>query len=400
MAIGIDASRANHEQKTGVESYAFHVIQELKQILPATVKVVLYTDYPLQGDLAQLPANWSSRVLRWPPKRLWTQCRLSFEMLFRAPDVLFVPAHVPPLIHPRKTVMTVHDIAALRFPQTYSRFERWYSVWSAKKAVETLWRVIVPSEFTKQELLHFFGHERPRALQQADAAAILHRVIYVAEKEKNKTYGHIRVVHLGCSPNVYGGTIAPDRIAAAKEKYGITKPYFLTIGRLEEKKNTWRLVRAFDQLKQTYPDCDMQLVLAGKPGYGYAAVAKHIQTSEYKQDIIKTGWVDEADVPVLLAGASVFVFPSLYEGFGLPVLEAMAAGVPVIASRDTSLAEVAGDAALLVDPFHIHELVKKMHTLTTDAALRQSCIEKGKRQAARFSWKHCAEETARILMET
>ena len=146
MIIGIDASRANEEQKTGVGWYAWHVIQELKHLttLPLNhtttrqpLRVVLYTNKPLMGDLAVLPEGWSEKVLQWFPGRLWTQIRLSFEMLVNPPDVLFIPAHVFPIIHPKKTVMTVHDIAAIKFPESYNWFERWYSVWSAKFACYT-----------------------------------------------------------------------------------------------------------------------------------------------------------------------------------------------------------------------------------------------------------------------
>src|SRR3989338_7400368 len=156
MIIGIDASRANNEQKTGVGWYAYHLIQELKktnsQFPIPNYRVVLYSDRPLEGELAHLPEHWESKVLRWPPKRLWTQMRLSWEMLVRPPDVLFIPAHVFPIIHPKKTVMTVHDVAAVRFPETYNWFELWYTIWSAKTALKKLWKIIVPSEFTKTEL--------------------------------------------------------------------------------------------------------------------------------------------------------------------------------------------------------------------------------------------------------
>ena len=127
MLIGIDASRANHQERTGVEEYAFQLIQHLKEITPDTVQVVLYTDKKLLGKLGELPKNWEEKILNWP-FRFWTQIRLSWEMLVKPPEVLFIPAHVFPIIHPKKTVMTVHDIAALKFPESYNWFERWYSV--------------------------------------------------------------------------------------------------------------------------------------------------------------------------------------------------------------------------------------------------------------------------------
>src|SRR3989338_4086522 len=154
MILGIDASRANHDQKTGVEWYAFFLIEEMKKLTGAypNLRVVLYADQPLRGSLARMPQHWTQKVLSWPPRRLWTQFRLSWEMLLHPPDVLFIPAHVFPIIHPKKTVMTVHDTAAARFPESYNWFEGWYSTWSAKYAVKNLWKVVVPSQFVKEEI--------------------------------------------------------------------------------------------------------------------------------------------------------------------------------------------------------------------------------------------------------
>jgi len=373
MIIGIDASRANHEQKTGVEWYAFFVIQELKKILPADVHVVLYSEVPLQGELGKLPQNWSSKVLRWLPKRLWTQLRLSLEMLLHAPDVLFIPAHVFPIIHPKKTVMTVHDVAAVRFPRSYNWFERWYSVWSAKYAVHKLWRVIVPSEFTKAELISSFTRVSP--LSQ-----------------------NISVVHHGFDSK-FKEKISETEITRVLKKYQIQKPFILSIGRLEEKKNTLRMVQAFEMFKNWYHPHDFQLVLLGKLGYGGEKVEKAVATSHFQQDIVRPGYVEQADIPALFQAAEVFLFPSLYEGFGIPVLEAFASGTPVITSQNTSTQEIAADAALLVHPEDTKNMVDALQDLITHPDRKQTLIEKGKQRAEDFSWQKCAEETALLLLK-
>ncbi|MBI5731867.1 MAG: hypothetical protein HY982_00725 [Candidatus Magasanikbacteria bacterium] len=154
MLFLIDASRANNDKKTGVEWYAFFVIQELKKIIPPEARVILYTREPLKGQLAQLPSHWSEKVLRWPPRRLWTQIRLSWEIFKMKKQfgdanlALFVPAHVLPLVTPAKIFLTIHDLGGVRFPQGYSLFERWYARWTTcfalKRAV-----VFSPSEFSK-----------------------------------------------------------------------------------------------------------------------------------------------------------------------------------------------------------------------------------------------------------
>lgn len=368
MVIGIDASRANNTQKTGVEWYAFFLIEELKKIVPKTVNVILYSEKPLEGELAVLPANWSSKVLRWPPRRFWTQIRMSYEMLFHAPDVLFVPAHVFPLIHPKKTVMTVHDVAAFRFPHSYNWFERWYSLWSAKYAVKNLWRVIVPSIFTKDEL---------KSLVNTD--------------QKN-----IVVVNHGFDQK-FTEKKSEAEIAKTLEKYNIKKPFLLSVGRLEEKKNTIGTIHAFEILKRSYHHDDLQLILIGKSGYGGEKVDEAIRSSKFSQDIIHPGYVEQRDIPAIFQAAEMFVFPTLYEGFGIPVLEAFASGVGVITSKNTSTAEIAGEAAVLVDPEDVKSIVDAMEILMTDLELKQKIIEKGKARLKDFSWKNCAQETWKIL---
>ncbi|MBI5728340.1 MAG: glycosyltransferase family 4 protein [Candidatus Magasanikbacteria bacterium] len=362
--VGIDASRANHEQKTGVEWYAWQLIEELKKVIPPNVRVILYSDAPLVGALAHLPPNWHSRVLPWPPGRLWTQLRLSLEMLLKPPDVLFIPAHVYPFIHPHRTVMTVHDIAAYRHPQSYSWFERWYTLWSARQAVHRLARVIVPTVFTKQELLIAFHPE-----------------------EANR----IVVIPHGFHP-AYGLAIDPERATAILRQYGISQPFLLSVGRLEYKKNTARIVAAFNSFANLVTSAPYQLVLVGPPGYGYEAVRGVVKTSPYRERIRELGWVPVEHLAAIMKAAAVFVFPSLYEGFGLPVLEALAAGVPVVASRGTSLPEVGGDAVLYVDPLDTAELanlLQKMVTTEFSRARRNS----GEERVKHFSWAKCAAAT-------
>ncbi len=363
MIIGIDASRANKHQKTGVEWYAFFVIEEMKQLLTDRVSVVLYSDTPLQGELANLPPGWSSKVLPWPPKRFWTQVRLSIEMLFHGPDVLFVPAHVAPLIHPKKTVVTIHDIAPWRFPKSYSWFERWYCLWSTRYAAKRVSHIIVPSEFTKQEIHDYI----------------------------KKITAHIHVIHHGIDTRFItadpGSSLSKD----------IRKPYILSVGRIEEKKNTRRLIEAFTLLRSQSATA-YQLVLIGKPGFGYDAVRAAYNASPYKEDILFLGWTEQEQLPTLYKEASLFAFPSLYEGFGIPVVEAFAAGVPVLTAQGSCLSEIAADAALFVDPLSAASIHVGLETVLNDESLRKELIEKGKKRARTFSWEKTAKETTHILI--
>jgi len=373
MIIGIDASRANHKEKTGVEWYAYHVIQNLKKNLPDNVRVVLYSDVPLEGDLALLPDNWTSKVLNWPIRRLWTQGRMSLEMLFSRPDVLFVPAHVVPLIHPKKTIMTVHDVAAVKFKQSYNWFEKWYSVWSAKMAVKKMWKIIVPSEFTKKELLSLFKKTKEDKKEKK---------IFVVSHGYDRNYKIIQDL---------------EKIKSTLNQYNIKQPFLMSIGRLEEKKNTWRIIKAFDKLKSQFKHDNLQLVLIGKPGYGYEKIKTALDESEYKKDIILPGWVDQEQVPHLMNSAEVFVFPSLYEGFGLPILEAMACGTPIVASKNNSLEEVGGDVCLYTDS-SIEQITKVIHRFLDNSELTKQKIKLGLERVKDYSWEKCAKQTADLII--
>lgn len=376
MIIGIDASRANKDQKTGVGWYVFFVIQELKNIIPKEIKVILYSDVPLQGELGNLPPNWSLKVLRWPPKRFWTQIRMSYEMLVSPPDILFVPAHVFPLIHPKKTAMTVHDIAAIKFPETYSWFQKWYSLWSAKFAVKNLWQVIVPSEFVKNDLISAF---------------------------QLKDSNNISVVHNGYDEK-FLEKISEEQKSEVLGKYNLKQPFLLSIGRLEGKKNTWRIIKAFEQVKQAqnvkFDVQSLKLVLIGGPGFGYEKVQETLNQSPFKDDIFELGWVDKDALPALMQSAQVFVFPSLSEGFGIPVLESFASGTPVLVSKGSCLEEVGGNGVLAVDPLEVDAISRGILHYLENKYFANEKIQAGKERVKKFSWKKCSEEIADILLKT
>ncbi|HBV57712.1 MAG TPA: hypothetical protein DEB73_00315 [Candidatus Magasanikbacteria bacterium] len=381
MLLLIDASRANNEQKTGVEWYGFFVIQELKKIVSPDTRVILYTREPLKGELTNLPPNWKEQVLPWPPRRLWTQIRLSWEIwrvksgsrnyaagVPKKEIVLFVPAHVLPLVCPTRTFITIHDLGGLRFPSGYSLFEKWYArfaTWFALRCAT----VFTPSEFSKREIESVFGN------------------------------GKITVVPNGFDDSKYHLIDDKEAIGKIVEKYNIKPPYFLSISRLEEKKNTVGIIEAYKifqekiLLKSNLEN--YSLVLLGKPGYGYKKVTDAIRKSGYQHTIIIPGWVEAEDVPYLMAGASAFVFPSFYEGFGIPVLEAMACGVSIVASNRAALPEVADGAALLVDPYKPGDIAQAMLEIVSSSALKEELVRRGLTRVREFGW----EKTARGIWE-
>jgi len=379
MLIGLDASRANKIHKTGTEWYSYYLIEYLKK-LDSRNHYFLYSKEPLIGDLGRLPVNWESRVLAWPPKYLWTQIRLSFEMARRAPDLLFVPAHAIPMAHPKNIVTTCHDIGFEHFPELYSRAELHYHRFAMRLAARRAKKIITPSEFTKNEMARTYG---------------------VAPEK-------FQVIYHGFDRAKYRAIEDQSAIEGVLKKYKITKPFILYIGRLEKKKNTAGLVEAFQELRSKNSAStkvmadrqelgDLKLVLVGQSGFGFAEVEEKIKKYNLADKIIMPGWVGADDLPYLLNAAEVFVFPSFYEGFGLPVLEAMACGTPVVASRVTSIPEVGGEAIEYFNPQDIAEMAEKMRKVLADPNLRADLRSRGLERAKQFSWEKCAEETLRVL---
>lgn len=364
MRIGIDASRAFLQKPTGIEEYSSQVIRHLRVAL-RDEDVVLYVrkkislkrgrwQWGLPTIDFELPSRWRVKGL-WLP-RLWTQVRLSLEMLLHPPDVLFIPAHTVPIIHPRKTLVTVHGLEYECSPDSYGFWERFYLRWSIRHSVAVANRVIAVSENTKLDLMRLYD---------------------VPERK-------MAVIYEGVSQSAPHN---PQPATVTK------KPYFFFIGRLETRKNIIRIIEAFERFKDK-TGLPHLLILAGKPGHGYEKIRCRIRETRYKNEIQERGYVNEEEKWRLLKGAETFLFPSLYEGFGLPVIEAQNAKVPVITSNTSSLPEIAGEGALFVDPLSSLQLAEAMETLVQDQGKRTDIIEKATRNVSRFGWLPCAQEIA------
>ncbi|MDP3771163.1 MAG: glycosyltransferase family 1 protein [bacterium] len=382
FTVAIDASRAAEVQKTGVGWYCFYLLEHLKEIIPHDVRVLLYTDQPLPIALRPWPEHWEERELkrRGP---MWSQLVLASAVLRDRPDVLFVPAHVIPLalaVAPRsrrpRLITTIHDVVFKEFPETYSLRERWYADHATRLAVRHADRIIVPTEAVKRDLERYYGCDQERI-------AVIHHgvtppVISTEPKRVEK------------SPSGLSGDLsAPLRYARDDEKI------ILYVGRLEHKKNVVRMVEAFDRIAAQHPE--IRLILAGPPGHGYGDVRAAIDRSPFRDRIGTPGWVDDGQRDQLLQRATVFLFPTLGEGFGLPILEAMAAGVPVVTSRGGAHEEVAGGAAVLVDPFDPSSIADATERVLNDPHLRDDLVRRGRQRAAEFTWHRTAQQTWDVL---
>ncbi len=376
MVIGIEATHAARGQRTGVEEYCYRLIQEFKTIIPSDVRVILYSKEPLTGPLAELPGNWENRVLSWPFKKGWSQVRLAVELWRRPPDIFFAPGQLVPVYCPKRTITTIHDCAFKAVPEAYNFFSRWYLKIMNRLIFNRSSRLITTSQFNIRELSRLYPQ---LALPPTTAISLgYNQELFVPLADQ------------------------PFQTKDILERHGIAGPFFISIGRLETKKNTARIVEAFTLFKQRHGTdpavAAVKLVLVGSPGAGYQQVAAAVAKSPCPADILQLGYVDSADLPILLAAATAFVFPSLYEGFGIPVLEAMAMCCPVIVSTTGALPEIVGGAGMLVNPTDTAALSEAYTRLMSDMAFRLHLCHAGSDRVRAFSWRHTAEQTWQELL--
>lgn len=391
MIIGIDASRANQRVRTGTEWYAWELIKRLPALLSSHT-LRLYVREELMEDFMPLGPNVEVHVLRWPPGVLWSHLRLSWEMLWHRPDVLFVPANTVPLIHPANAITTIHDVAFERFPELYrgrsvqrrlgwlrpfmhlavriftlgrySASERDYHRWSSRQAIRSSKVILTVSEFSKREIAETLS----------------------ADPEK------IVVTHLAAAqPEAYD--LPPIDIHRTLQHFHLLRPYILFLGRLETKKNIDGVVKAYQHYRALTKE-PLDLILIGQPGFGWEAVEPEVKVLMNQKVVHHIAWVSPEQKIALQKSAQVFLFISRYEGFGLPPLEAMSAGVPVVASRVGSLPEILHEAAYFVEPDDTEGIARAIDVFATDQAVRQKYILAGRKLVRQYSWAATAEKTA------
>lgn len=364
MLIGIDASRTTADYRTGTENYSLHLIRGLLEI-GSDHEFRLYYNRPPREDA--MPGNAERKVIPFP--RLWTHARLSWEMIKQPPDLLFVPSHVLPLAHPTRCVVTVHDLGFLYHPEAHTLSQNLYLRWSTRFNAQSATRVLADSQATRRDLIRTY----------------------------NIPAENIVVVYPG-RDQALAPVTEPTLLAAMLARYRLPVKYLLYVGTLHPRKNLVRLIRAYGAgVAARHPS--LQLVLAGKKGWLSDEIGAEVRKLGLSDRVLLPGYIPDDDLPALMSGALAFVFPSLYEGFGLPVLEAMACGTPVVSSDASSLPEVAGQAALLVDPQDTEALAEALVRIVEDADLRHELATQGLEHVQRFSWQRCAQETLRVLEE-
>jgi glycosyltransferase involved in cell wall biosynthesis len=366
--IGIDASRAVSNAPTGTEAYSYHLIRALAPKLRDAYQLRLYyRERPAPGmEPLSCAADGEARIIPFP--RLWTHTRLAWELLRRPPDLLFVPAHVLPLTRPARTLVTVHDLGYRIFPDAHPPGQRRYL------EVTTRWNVHVATHVL------------------ADSIATRDAIVEAYPIPHNK----ISIVYPGYAPDL-APELDLERIENAKRHYGVTGDYLLFIGRIHPRKNLSRLIAAFAQIASRYPD--LKLVLAGPTGWLTGTIREQVHGLRLTSRVCFPGYIAAEDKAALISGARGFAYPSLYEGFGFPVLEAQACGTPLLCSTTSSLPEVAGEGGLLVDPQDTDAIAAGLVRLLDDTELRRSLIARGFDNLLRFSWDTAAEQV-KTLIET
>ncbi len=361
VLIGIDASRVTRPRRTGTENYSLHLLRELLA-RDSRDAYRLYLSQPLPTGLLPTGPRTSTRVIRLP--RLWTQLGLSSEMLVSPPDVLFVPTHVLPLVTPKRSVVVVYDVGHRFFPRAHRVVEWLYAEWSIRRHVRTATRLLTISEASKRDLVDLYAADPNRIA-----------VAYPAVED------HFRP--------------ASDLdIEQVRNHYGLAERYVLHLGTIKPRKNLPRLVRAFAQAN--LPP-DTQLALGGMTTFGDAAVERAVQEAGLAGRVRRLAYVPEADLPALYSGAAAVAIVSLYEGFGMPALEALACGAPLVASTRGSLPEVVGEAGILVDPLDVASIGSGLERAVTDSHLRDVLRQAGPRRAAGFDWATAARVTGQVL---
>jgi len=361
--IGIDVNVLTRQQRTGVELYVFSLLQAMFLVpLQDDERVVLYASAVVE-DLGPLPQGWSWSVLAWPFPKGWTHGRLSFELLTSPPTVFFSPGHeVPLMTGGARIVSTVHDLAFLRRPDLYSDSGRARQKWALNQNLMNAQRVIAISEVTKHDLVE---------LKEVDDAII--DVIPLARPVAGDVEESVDIL----------------------EKHQLdARGYFVSIGRLERKKNIAFLIQAFSRWKEA-SSSSMKLVLAGGWGWGKEAILAAARNSAYTEDIVFAGYITEEEKATLLTGAHGYCFPSSYEGFGMPILDAWYYRLPLIVSDIPIFREIAGDAALYAEEASLKDWENAFTKMTEEDNTKRLLL--GEEHLKEYSWEKNAQLTWKTL---
>ena len=371
MHIAVE-SQSLLQLRTGVEHYLYHLLEGFSKLdLDDTVSSFYFSAKGHKHLLPFASEKVKEQRLAFPPGRvismMWKLFRYPhLESLLPNADLFHFPNYViKPVGKKSKTVLTVHDLAFERMPETLEEKNLEFLRKFVPPSIERADKIIAVSEFTRSELIHY----HPAA------------------------EGKTEVVYHGVDQE-FARPINAEKMDSARKKYSLPQNYILAVGTIEPRKNIQGLLKACKILFDKQSDID--LVLCGSKGWKCDELVNEIMGGDLSKRIRWTGYVDQAELPALYSGARVFVYPSLYEGFGLPCLEAMAAGVPVVCSGTTSVPEVVGETAIKVEPENPESIAEGIHRVLSDQTLAVELVQQAKTRATQFTWQNTARQTLQI----
>jgi len=369
MRIGIDARHLINRR--GIGTMVYHLVHALAE-LPGDYSYVLFTDHPMAKLRAPQDERFRVRLLTPKLFPIWEQIVLPAAAVSERLDVLHCLANTAPILLSGqiRLILTVHDVMYLmpvnalpRSPSLYQRLGRLYYRWCVPLAARYADTIVTVSEASRQDILRYLRVKSERVQVIREAANVSCKV-------------------------VTDSTI----LDATKAKYGLRRPFVLALGAIDPRKNTARIIEAFARVSSRTKG-RYQLVLVGLPSRHASRFRRLIESLGIVDEVVNVGFVPEEDLVALYNSSEMLLYPSLYEGFGLPILEAMACGTPVITSLCGALPEVCGAAALIVDPLNVDDIAAAMYRVASDRDLRRNLIARGHDQVQQFSWQRAASQT-------
>ncbi len=366
MIIGFDGRLANDVHKVGSGQFCYELLKAMVPLLNND-KLRIYLDRTPQSFFPiKEMENIEIKVLK--NKKFWTQTVLPKELNSNPPDIFYSPSLQTPFWGKCPKACTIFDIAYYDFPHEFTCFARIKAKLQLNLAIRTNQLFITISESSRNSILKLFPQIKNR----------LHRV------------------YLGVSDKV--SKSSEEEQNKAREKYKLQAPYILYLGRIQPRKNIVRLIEAYEELCDKHTDLPHHLVIVGSLGWLYEPILKKIQDSKYAHKIHYLGYLEnEGEKIALVSSATVLVLVSLWEGFGLPVIEAMNCGTPVLASNCSSIPEIVGDCGVLVNPYDVNEISQNLYEILSSKTLQKELSIKGLEKAKLFTWENTANEILTIL---